>query len=177
MNIQKYVLKDGTECMAVSMSNGLKSSKLKTLDISSCEKVKVLTIIQSNLSTLKLPKKNNNLQLVDFEGLKVTNLNLQNYAKLACVCISDISNLKSLNFSKNTNLRGLELYRNRKLTKIDVSKSQKLSAIYLYGNLSGNKGDISLKKNITLPKGETVKFPSTNIPLQKIRSKYEKWSA
>ncbi|WP_310603196.1 hypothetical protein [Anaerosporobacter sp.] len=153
---------DGT----ISMGNVRVGSTLKTLDISTCKNVQVLEIIQSKLSTLKLPNKNSNLQWVCLESLSIGKLDFQNYKNLAYLRLAKVSNLKSLNLSKNTNLRAMEIYSKTKLKKIDVSNSKKLSAIYLF------QENDSLKKSIILPKGKTVKFPSTNESTRKIGMEY-----
>ena len=146
------------------------NSKLKTLDISNCKKLKYLYVVQ-NLSTLKLPGKGNDLRFIECQNLKVKSLDLKNCVKLGYLCITDTSNLKSLKLSNNTNLRGIVVIRNKKLKSIDASKSKKLSAVYVYGN----QNDATLKKNIKLPKGKNVKFPKNLIPLFKIEKVYSKW--
>lgn len=165
LNVERMDLSDinGPEDLKIN-------SKFKTLDISNCKNLKHLYVVQK-LSTLIMPKKDNELQFVECQNLKVKSLNLKNCVKLGYLCITDSYNLKSLKLSNNTNLEGIVLIRNKKFISVDASKSKKLSAVYVYGN----QNDSILKKNIKLPKGKNVKFPRNLIPLFKIEKKYRKW--
>lgn len=144
-------------------------STIKTLDISSCDNVKVLEIYQKKLTSLKMPKENDNLRSVSLKELKVKTITLQNYGNLAYLNLDGLSNVTNINLKKNKSLLGIELYRNTKLLKVDVSDSKKLKAIYLFAN------NEKLKKGIKLPQGKKVKFPNNNISLKEIMADNSAW--
>lgn len=138
------------------------------IDVKHIGKLKYLESLKINnccpqiVKNIKAIYKLSNLEKLDLVSCivkKNTKLDLKNLKKLNDLRVSGVSNLKSVNISKNKRLYDLTVA-SSDIEKLDLRKNQNLKSLHIYG--SNNLKTINLKKNKQLKE----------ITLGTIKSKY-----